>query len=517
MRDTTQFGGDTGAGGYKVQCSGWFPDWIARNPPGADARSFQLAQGYPLGLPVLVETADHKLAIDHYDPYPPANDAIEAPWLPLDPKVAADQPAYLDALKAYLLDGNTGAASVEDDFDVGHNGKRSWFHVPMMTTSPFARREPYHGLTAERVLRANDHKWIKNTATDGLRSFAIGAYNWLGGYTIGRVFADPDPAAADPSRAVFIEGAFVFKLLFAEYDPTKIDAAQDPLVGAPEWKVQDVTNPTGPLVPVRLLQVDVAVRDADAGATGWVFATFVYDKAMVAASPWAKLRPVGLQWGNGIGATPETWLAPGIPANLQREDGKPYGRDGRLNGPVDNPTSSCMSCHSTAQLITGITGNTAAAVASARGAAIFPPTGCTDAEDQVWFRNIAAGAPFGLMTSGGTGCTLATPQPATPPMYGLDYSLQLAEALESSRVRGNPNPCRTTAENLRDVAIIEAPVGDANAMAAMRARLSSKALREFGAERLRGLPRGLVRSQGQPTIREVPAPAIEAPDLGHRR
>lgn len=37
---------------HVAQCSGWFPDWISRNPPPAGTASFQLAQGYPLGIPV---------------------------------------------------------------------------------------------------------------------------------------------------------------------------------------------------------------------------------------------------------------------------------------------------------------------------------------------------------------------------------------------------------------------------------------------------------------------------------
>ncbi|MEZ4399002.1 MAG: hypothetical protein R3B06_03240 [Kofleriaceae bacterium] len=503
---TTQYGNPTGAAGYKVQCSGWYPDWISNAPPTADQRSFQLAQGYPLGVPQLVALPDGKLKIDHYDPYPPANDAIEAPWLPLDPKAAADQPAYLEALKAYLLEGNTGAADVEDDFVAQRNTRRSWFHVPMLTTNTSKRREPRHGLTAERLLRDDEHPWIKN-GSGGLRSFAIGAYNWLGGYTIGQVFKDPDPALADPAAARFIEGAFVFKLLFAEYDPAKIEPALDPLVGSPEWRVQDVT--TGAEVKVRLLQVDVAVRDADAGPTGWVFATFVYDKAMAAPSPWAKLRPVGLMWGNGIGANLETWLAPGIPSNLAREDGLPYGRAGRLNGPVDNPTSSCLSCHGTAQIIVGGHGNSPAVIDAARGVGLFPPAACTDAEDQVWFRNVVAGAPFGLMTAGGAGCALAPTQPGTPPMYGLDYSLQLADALESALVRDNRNPCAATAEQLRDVAIVDAPVGDAHAMAALRERLSAKRLREFGPRLRQDLPRGLTRAAAAAKVIPLATPPAE--------
>ncbi|MFC6673267.1 hypothetical protein [Marinobacterium aestuariivivens] len=50
VTDTT--GEDGGPGNdYSVQCSGWFPDWIARAAPPAGSSTFQLAQGYPLGVP----------------------------------------------------------------------------------------------------------------------------------------------------------------------------------------------------------------------------------------------------------------------------------------------------------------------------------------------------------------------------------------------------------------------------------------------------------------------------------
>lgn len=70
-----------------------------------------------------------------------------------------------------------------------------------------------------------------------------------------------------------------------------------------------------------------------------------------------------------------------------------YGWAERLNGPVDNPVSSCLSGHSTARWpIVSLT----------------PPTNATDTQRLVWFRNIKAGEPFE------TG------------QASLDYSLQLA-------------------------------------------------------------------------------------------
>lgn len=373
---TDQFG-NPGAG-YIAQCSGWFPDWIARNPPPS-ATSFQLSQGYPLGTPVFGEV-DGQTRVIRWDPPAPAT----GPWSAHDFRVAAQRPAYLDALKEYFL-----AGMIDVDFVAQKNRTRRWYHVPMMTTDPFSRREPYRGLTKERPLTAADHGWI--LPGQQLQSFAIGYYNPQGGYTIGQVFKDPDPALSDPSKAQFIDGAYVFKLLFAEHDPAKVDAASYPLDGAPQWQVQDVAAPNDP---------DVTA--------------------------------------SGVGTLDETWISPGIPAAFQNK----LGRHGRLNGPVDNPVSSCISCHSTAQVSPGAT-----PIRAFRGTRLIPPPACSDAQDMTWFRNLTGSQVFGLMTSNGDGCALAPAQPAA--LVSTDYSLQLADGLASSLFYRNPNPCRATARAMR--------------------------------------------------------------------
>jgi hypothetical protein len=431
---TDEFGG-TGSG-YVAQCSGWYPDWISSNPPAAEVDAFQLSQGYYLGVPVF-ETVDGQLEVVAWNPPSPATLA-GAPWLAHDFHVPAQRMDYLQALLDYVMLGMP-----EADFVAQANTKRRWYHVPMMTTSPFSRREPYRGTTKERALQASDHSWI--VPGNQLQSYALGYYNLLGSYTLGQVFNDPDPLLSDPSKAQFIDGALVFKLIFVEHDPAKIVAAQDPLVGAPQWQVQDVQAPADPLKAVRLLQLDIAVRDPRATQSGWVFATYVFDKSKAGEpSPWRRLTPVGLQWGNdpdvtgpGAGTLDESWTdTAGLPAVFQ---GK-LGRDGRLNGPVDNPASSCLSCHSTAQVQLG-----AAPVSAFRGARLVPAGACSDAQDMTWFRNIPGGTPFGAMNNNGGGCSLLAPQPGSPPLHSLDYSLQLADGLESALFYENPNPCEATA------------------------------------------------------------------------
>jgi hypothetical protein len=157
---------------------------------------------------------------------------------------------------------------------------------------------------------------------------------------------------------------------------------------------------------LRLLQVDVAIRDPRASTTGWVFGTFIYDGRVAGNDPYKKLRPVGVMWGNDPslgpneyqhGARPkQTRLNPATRGIMQH-----YGWLGRLDGPVDNPKSSCLSCHSTAQ--TGMP------------APMVPPTGTPEgsAAWMNWFRNIAPPQTF----SAGT--------------VSLDYSLQMASGLQN--------------------------------------------------------------------------------------
>lgn len=422
---TGQFGGPGSS--YTAQCSGWFPDWISNNPPPNGVETFQLAQGYPLGLPI-IKTKNGVPKVTGWKPFEPVTDVATAPWLAYDFHVAAQQMSYLNALKDYAFDGMP-----EVDFVAQKNTKNRWYHVPMMTTKPTARREPYHGTTKERALTASQQSWITSGSLD---SFAIGFYNPIGGYTIGQVFKSPDPSLSDPSAAQFIDGALVFKLIFAEYDTSKIDAVKNPLDGAPEWQVQDVENPSAPLKHVRLLQVDIAVKDSRSTQTGWVFATYVYDKTLSGADPWKKLTAIGLQWGNdpdvtasGVGTLDETWINPAVPAIFA---GK-VGRNGRLNGPVDNPVSSCISCHSTAQALVGATSANAF-----RPASLVPPGSCSNAQAMVWFRNLTGNMPFGVMN------TCVGPSPNPPELKSLDFSLQLADGLESALPRHNPNPCQAT-------------------------------------------------------------------------
>lgn len=217
---------------------------------------------------------------------------------------------------------------------------------------------------------------------------------------------------------------------------------------SPAWFVQDPLNSGGPLMEVRLLQVDVAVKDDHlSSTTGWAFATYVYDESLFPSEPnaWHRLTPIGIQWGNDPGVTGtalaalnETWINNSMPAAFKDH----LGRAGRLIGPVDNPVSSCLSCHSTAQVDMSKAGNANAFV----GTTMVPPNNCSD--PMSWFRNLQSG-PSGSQAFGRSvsGCPV---NKSTAGLTSLDYSLQLQVGLQSVFGYENENPCFNFAKQHHD-------------------------------------------------------------------
>jgi hypothetical protein len=342
-------------------------------PSGWGGHVFQLSQNYPNA---------------------PVNDGH--PWTQYDPRTQSGP--YLKAVLAYFFEDNIHA-NIESDFDPTLNHTRGWYNAPWQDVG-LNGREFIHGLTRERVSRAGEldphqmHPW---------NNYAVGFYNATGAATIGRVWHNH--GAPDSSAGLMPEGAVAAKLLFTTAPVSEVPY----LVGAPEWSAyiySDVNNPAPPpgspraVIKVRLLQIDVAVKDSRVGnTTGWVFGTFVYGGGPggPVGSGWTNVAPVGVMWGNdpsytGSGPLTETVLNSSVHM--------PHvGYQGRLNGPVDNSISSCLSCHSTAEDPAGT---------------MVPPAGQNPTP---WFRNIPSGTPFDAGR------------------HALDYSLQLSVGISNFNAR----------------------------------------------------------------------------------
>src|SRR5262245_59546317 len=202
-------------------------------------------------------------------------------------------------------------------------------------------REFIHGLTRERDSRPKE---LHANQTDQFQNWAVGIYNDKGGYIIGQVWKDHNSPSQD--GVSFPVGTVGIKLLFTAATSDQVPFLQN----SKEWQANINTSlhvTDRAAQTVRLLQIDVAVRDQRANTTtGWVFGTFIYNGAAQGASPLDRMVPVGLMWGNDPDVTPSDVQSERkkIVETILNPDARPlmkhYGWAGRLNGPVDNPISS---------------------------------------------------------------------------------------------------------------------------------------------------------------------------------
>jgi hypothetical protein len=349
-----------------------FPDAAMAPTPGWTGPVFRLSQDYP-------QT-------------PPA--AEDYPWLTIDFRT---QPAeYARAVLKYAVEGNDAVDWLGQD-----NAVRPWYHAPWLHWGANGR-EFVHGLTHERVSLPGE---LAPGQTGRFQNWAVGMYNPPAGYTIGRVWRDAEKP--DAGAAMFPEGSVGVKLLF-----TAATVDQVPfLANTREWKAfiyRDIASPADAAMPraittLRLLQVDIAVRDRRADSTtGWVLGTFMYNARARGETVWDRMQPVGLMWGGDPGVTAAD-VSAGTATLKESAIVQPprghLGWAGRLNGPVDNPMSSCISCHATAQW--------------PALSPMVPPSSVApgSVEWMRWFLNTKSGQPFDF------GAT------------SLDYSLQLALGL----------------------------------------------------------------------------------------
>jgi hypothetical protein len=406
-----------------------------------------------------------------------------------------DWKGYMRKVRDYCFEGNT-----EVDFRVEHNRTRAWYHMPWQDYGP-AGREGIHGLTKEA--RVQVQQLASSQTYNNGQTYAVGFFNAPAGYTIGRVWADhsnPDPSKSSRPNG-FPVGTVIFKLLFVDVPPQQVPSLSNPK----QWQAYVDTcykapcDPSQPnntnnprvLKQMSLIQMDISVRTDDPDApTGWLFGTFQYNGAMGRANPWENLVPVGLQWGNDPTIKTDTYtqisfttppdktrINPRLKETVINDDPNELppthlGWDGRLNGPVDNPISSCMSCHMTAEF---------PSYAMLSPAFQQNPPKRGSAYWMRWFQNVDCTVPFGNYL-GPDG----RPQTGINPL-STDYSLQLAISIVNF-CDANPH----------------APVCDQ--AASDDADASDKAANILGGAAKGVRPKRAPRAVVQPIIRDLPDP-----------
>ena len=363
---------------------------------------------------------------------------------------------YMTEVLKYAFEGN-----LEIDWRVRDNPVRKWVHAPWMHAGEHGR-EFIRGLTRERKTCRTELLGSREECAPGsakYQSWAIAFYNSPGAFYLGKVWEEilksETPSAKHFPAEGFPAGGVSLKLIF-----TQADASVAPyLENSVEWLADTkrarasgfsagkCLTATGEpnaecFDKLRLLQIDVAARD-ERSPTGWVFGTFTYNKnaAPIFDYPfasnlnaaekedlqkWLKLEFVGLMFGNDEGVTGSGNLSESL-INRQNPLTPHLGCGGRLNGMIDAPASSCLSCHSMAE--------------TPKNLAIEPmpykDMKCVDEEMSKWFRNINPRAAD-------SGKRTFTGSDFGKEIVSLDYSLQLREGImryceENSEKCGSPD------------------------------------------------------------------------------
>lgn len=367
-----------------------FPDFGFMLPPDSVHENvFKLSQNYPIEKPVVKEK--------------PA-------FFDIDFTKGDNWKKYMLEVRNYCFEGNT-----EVDFRVENNKKRDWYHMPWQHYGP-SGREGFHGLTKEAPVKP--YQLAQTQDYGNAVAWAVGFYNDLGGYTIGQVWKDH--SNPNPKASVFEEGTVVFKLLFVSIPENIVEQQVPSLINPIKWDAYG-TSSMGSQNRVKmkmtLIQMDMMVKDERA-PQGWVLGTFQYNGAMNKKNKWENLIPVGLMWGedpdnntNFSNPQPkETIINPLLTQTRINPDKNELpathlGWNSRLNGPVDNPQSSCYSCHGTAEY----------PQQSPISPLFYPPSHPTvtpgSKEWMRWFQNIQCGEPFDKTAT------------------STDFSLQMSAAL----------------------------------------------------------------------------------------
>ena len=313
----------------------------------------------------------------------------ENKWFAVAPRTpltidTADE--YVAKVKSFLETSMRGMIEAPDTWDPAAQG---WYGMiwqgegsrgPTGVIDPSSGQETILGAFSGQIITKGT--FAGSGLTTDMQNHTVIYYDALSATMLDKLWANPFGPKRD--LVSFPEGGMVVKA--AGVTPTP---EQWPVVeGSSTWNVyrptvEALTSPSynpatakNAVVPLRVLQFDIIVKDSVASPqTGWVFITYVYDKAAPGNSTWDRLVPLGAMWGNDPafannpngtdpngGPLQETWINPAAPAYATSS----LGWGGRLSGPIDVAerhnvlltdgtrmetlhASSCLSCHGTAQ------------------------------------------------------------------------------------------------------------------------------------------------------------------------
>lgn len=426
------------------------------------------------------------LSADYPSSQPPSCTPRTCPWLSVQVNFSTTDftqggwGKYMAVLLNYIKEGQDPNLPDQPGFVTTVNGQTRWYNMPWMAFDATAGREFVHGCTNERTAHLNDfngpsasllgqHAFTRlaiaascqeqNKA--GFESWSVGYYNEYGGWAIGQAIPRGGEQGGVPQSVTrdsqivmkglpFPEGTLVTKILTTSATPECVPA----LKGAPVWNVDRHVLDTATqqytcarkVQPNHIAQIDVAVVDSRA-PNRWVYGTFVYNGTLPGATFWDRMQPLGVQWGSD----PATWPAvePSASKPISASSLNPAvntyqheGCNGRLAGPVDNPKSSCMSCHMAGYAASPVgTPNTQGFPPDGNVPPIFGFTGLCPLPDTTELTSAQLAQNKAYFSD--------YPYPASYPGYtgliSMDSSLQLQVALDQYAVfktnKGLPMAC----------------------------------------------------------------------------
>lgn len=337
-----------------------FRDSVDTAPPGWTGPVFTLSRNYPT-TPPDCNAPWLKRKVDFNSPAPK--------W----PGANNEWSDYVQDIVDYVKEGQDLDLADEIGWRTDVGGTTRWFHVPWMAYDGERGREFVHGLTNELSTAqstfdgpgrgSGGHRLPGARPQNGVdplfETWSVGMYNPCGDATLGQGWASGEPATYKDERGrllasgmPFPEGTVVIKLLNTTADETVVPY----LEGSTSWWANGHTQ-TGPTTystcdrevrRVHLVQIDLAVVDSRS-PTRWVYSTLAYDGTLPGKTVWDRMKPLGMQWGNdhdSFPAVPQAKSQPLhqtvlSPMNIPEH----YGCNRRLAGVVDQPNSSCVSCH----------------------------------------------------------------------------------------------------------------------------------------------------------------------------
>lgn len=287
----------------------------------------------------------------------------------------------------YFLDSLVQDGKNPDNNLIAQNspqGKSQWCHMPWLNVGE-SGREAIHGLTKERDMEATPiypETQLDNFKSIGGSDWGIGYYNDVACQRLGEIFGSYDgkniptkePNFKHPESLVtesgvlrnklFPDGTVSVKVLFTT---ASLAALKNSYVITANTTLPKETQRS--LRPMRLVQIDVAVKDSQIEGTSkdadhWIMTTFYFDEntlknsyfansalksdprfVKTSLSAFLKMRPIGIQYGFD---PTTTRIFDGSVTNTSTNAYYVGNNPNLLNGPADNPTASCLSCHGAA-------------------------------------------------------------------------------------------------------------------------------------------------------------------------